>query len=436
MKNAAGRHFICVLLASYLISGLAEARPYVAFGELRGHIAPCGCDPATDLGGVRRIGAVIGDYQARASELLILSLGNNLPEKEDRVKHAAMMMFEKELGSHAILFNTLDERFYLQTTKIAKASSSGSLPYVLSQKDRPKGVFFAIENKGHKIFGYRSREDKAPPLASWGEAIGKSRGKSFLLFSGSIKDLKAIKKARLFNTILLANSTPLGTEANHLEKNEPGRLLKEGVYMVPAFGTGVVRSVSLKRKKLPLFGEKQKAGLSFEKALPLVFLDRQYERGEKVKKTLSFYKKGAIALFEQKAQRRKKDLPKSPFAGAAACKGCHPSSYQIWMKTSHASAYGTLEKNKVDKDPECVSCHVLGYDKKGGFADKESSPQFAGVQCENCHGAAASHVKNPGVKPKKKAESSCILCHKMPHSSAFDYDKYWPKIEHGARKGI
>ena len=44
--------------------------------------------------------------------------------------------------------------------------------------------------------------------------------------------------------------------------------------------------------------------------------------------------------------------------------GCHSEAYQIWQKSRHAHAYETLEKVGKNFDAECVSCHVVGLDKK------------------------------------------------------------------------
>ncbi|MFN3075726.1 MAG: hypothetical protein ABT940_02370, partial [Alphaproteobacteria bacterium] len=32
---------------------------WLAFGDLRGYIEPCGCDPSTDLGGLRRLAVLL-----------------------------------------------------------------------------------------------------------------------------------------------------------------------------------------------------------------------------------------------------------------------------------------------------------------------------------------------------------------------------------------
>ena len=42
---------VFLLLSSFKVF----AFDWVAYGDIRGHIEPCGCDPQTDLGGVLRL---------------------------------------------------------------------------------------------------------------------------------------------------------------------------------------------------------------------------------------------------------------------------------------------------------------------------------------------------------------------------------------------
>ena len=51
------------------------------------------------------------------------------------------------------------------------------------------------------------------------------------------------------------------------------------------------------------------------------------------------------------------------FVGSAKCESCHEESYDVWKKSKHAHAYETLAKLDPPRnfDPECVSCHVVGW---------------------------------------------------------------------------
>ena len=66
--------FFMVLVAGQRLFAL----PVAAFGDLRGHVEPCGCDPRTDVGGVKRLATVISRYRASSPGLLVVDAGNSL----------------------------------------------------------------------------------------------------------------------------------------------------------------------------------------------------------------------------------------------------------------------------------------------------------------------------------------------------------------------
>ena len=124
----------------------------------------------------------------------------------------------------------------------------------------------------------------------------------------------------------------------------------------------------------------------------------------------------------------------SPYIGAEACKTCHAAQYKVWQASKHATAFEALEGVNKSFDPSCIQCHVVGFEKPGGFVDIAMSGHLTNVQCENCHGAGRQHAASKGKQkvpnadwPRKKI---CAQCHTHPHSPAFNVDSYWPKIAH------
>jgi len=149
------------------------------------------------------------------------------------------------------------------------------------------------------------------------------------------------------------------------------------------------------------------------------------------------------------------------FAGSAACQECHAEAYEVWENSGHAQALTTLEEARPrrDGDPECLSCHVVGWAPQrfepfeGGFAGMDKTPHLAHQGCENCHGPAAAHtaVERGDVRAteaerdrlraelvlsldtpegKEKAVNNCLECHDLDNSPQFDFDEYWPSVEH------
>jgi len=126
------------------------------------------------------------------------------------------------------------------------------------------------------------------------------------------------------------------------------------------------------------------------------------------------------------------DAAQKSFVGAEACRTCHTADYALWASSGHAHAMQTLVDKKADFNPECVSCHVVGFKKKGGFADNATTPAMANVQCEACHGPGAKHMADPSAPYGKAGKPACLPCHTHDNSPTFDFDTYWPRIRHGA----
>ncbi len=145
------------------------------------------------------------------------------------------------------------------------------------------------------------------------------------------------------------------------------------------------------------------------------------------------------------------------FVGSASCKECHEKQYSIWRGTGHAEATESLiHRTKPPRlhDPECVSCHVTGwnpqkyYPYETGFESLQATPHLAGNGCENCHGPAADHVaaeqdKQRPVLERKQLQATlrlsraqaleqvCMTCHDKDNSPDFDAERYWAKVDHG-----
>jgi hypothetical protein len=135
--------------------------------------------------------------------------------------------------------------------------------------------------------------------------------------------------------------------------------------------------------------------------------------------------------------------PGATFAGAAACKDCHPNTFDKWSKTKHQHAFEALEKDPKPNtafDAECVSCHTTGFEYISGWKSPKETPQLAGNQCENCHGPASRHIADPDNAELRKllhldaaqAEKGqlCYKCHDEDNSREFEFKKFYGKIVH------
>ncbi|MGD9632976.1 MAG: multiheme c-type cytochrome [Pirellulales bacterium] len=160
------------------------------------------------------------------------------------------------------------------------------------------------------------------------------------------------------------------------------------------------------------------------------------------------------------------------FAGSEACSGCHTSAFAVWEKTPHAHATKTLEQLNPPRhfDPECLSCHVTGWEPQkyfpfiSGYLGLKETPEMVANGCENCHGPAARHVAaengeievddkeleelraalrlkivpNEGNKDGQdfangKVVQMCMQCHDLDNSPEFDFQLYWPHVKHSGK---
>jgi hypothetical protein len=151
------------------------------------------------------------------------------------------------------------------------------------------------------------------------------------------------------------------------------------------------------------------------------------------------------------------------FTGSEQCGECHSIAHEIWEETPHARAVQTLvnppERYQVSRhhDPECLSCHVVGWDPQGyfpyesGYLSLKSDEGIHNVGCENCHGPGSQHVdaengdidateeqleayRQAMILKLDQAQDHCKRCHDLDNSPDFHvegaFEKYWEKVEH------
>ena len=143
------------------------------------------------------------------------------------------------------------------------------------------------------------------------------------------------------------------------------------------------------------------------------------------------------------------------YVGTEKCKACHEESYRVWKKSKHAEAWRSLEtisKPPRTYDPECICCHVVGWNPQemhpyvSGFSNElgKITTHLTNVGCESCHGPGEKHCQaemggNTQLQEELQAgvrvsldtsKKLCYTCHDLDNSPHFDFETYWPKIEH------
>lgn len=127
------------------------------------------------------------------------------------------------------------------------------------------------------------------------------------------------------------------------------------------------------------------------------------------------------------------DMDKEMFLGTETCMTCHPQEDEQWKTTRHARAWDTMVREKVDRDLECVPCHVTGFGKWNGFRRADVTPKLMNVQCEMCHGPGKEHydlitgggdrdrLPMHGLEPI--TPKTCTQCHRDEHDPEFNYNE-------------
>ena len=112
------------------------------------------------------------------------------------------------------------------------------------------------------------------------------------------------------------------------------------------------------------------------------------------------------------------------FVGSAQCSLCHVNTHARWSQTLHAGALETLEQMDQGTNANCLPCHTVGFGEQGGFLDRATTNDLAGVGCEACHGAARDHVENvedESLRPTVDISSAlCGSCHTGTHQPTYD----------------
>jgi len=162
---------------------------------------------------------------------------------------------------------------------------------------------------------------------------------------------------------------------------------------------------------------------------PAVSLGPQYPDSPTVRTILNRYQ------LEVAGEDLLSQVPRAPlqgnwYVGSAACATCHSKAYFTWGHSAHTHAYSELIRVGHSRDPDCVSCHVVGLNRVGGFTSFEKTPLLAEVGCETCHGPQGQHTVGKGPTPEHLDRAMCESCHNPDQSPHFNAVAYWAKIAH------
>ena len=155
----------------------------------------------------------------------------------------------------------------------------------------------------------------------------------------------------------------------------------------------------------------------------MIKLDPSFPDDLQVVGMISDYRKGLAknAVFIPGTAARNEE--KEHYTGPKVCADCHESRYRFWLTTDHSRAFDSLAPKDAGADPDCIPCHVTGYERRTGYWPKVPREDLRGVQCEACHGVGSLHVGSPDLYSlvHLPAAPQCLDCHTQNQDDDFDY---------------
>ncbi|MFK7740990.1 MAG: multiheme c-type cytochrome [Planctomycetota bacterium] len=420
-------------------------------GTMLGRLEPCGC-ASGQLGGLARRVQHIGEQ--RNYDLLIE--GGDLVEGHSeldtfKLLTAASILFQSDSPYDAVgvgpndLAMAFDEWTAFLTGAPVVATNLGSEDpswpgkSFLDKQIREHSVRIGslLLSKPAALAAEGARVTFTEPAAAWSQAFAETSPETrrIVLLHGNDAAIRAA-----IPTLDPKPDLAIGVDPGFLEPDGSATLVAE----VPLVFAGIRGRVLLDARlwrsenasrvaceRVPLTGSRTVPGGGGDPDVKDAILQHRRDVAEY----------GILANLADK-----KPTPNgAEYIGTASCAGCHPTAMKAWESSKHAHAWQTLVDAENDpkrygwpvtKYPDCVGCHVVGYEQKSGFRSFEETPLLASVGCERCHGPGSEHRSNPAANPMgiiggELASKMCTQCHDFEQSPDFLYLDRWKEIAHG-----
>jgi hypothetical protein len=448
-------------------------KPQVALvitGNQHGYLEPCGCTGlANQKGGLARRHSFLKQLAEKGWQVLPLDAGNQVrrigPQAELQFQMTANAL--KEMGYRAIGLGNEDLQLndilsIVATTDADKPGPFLSANIAVDERDfLPRHLI--IEQGGHKIGVVSVIGDDLRKKITRGDVLQESVDAGLkavlpkfdeakcdfriLLAFADEEEAQAIAKRHKAFDLVVASSGP--TEPTLKPESIAGtksQLVHTGVKGMHVVVVG-------------LFDD-PKQPLRYER----VPLDSRYPDSKAMRDLMAAYQDQLKQQGWEGLGLKPIKHAKGKFVGTKTCGTCHTQAMEVWEKSEHAHATDSLihpkERGDIARhfDPECVSCHVTGWDPQsfvpfeGGYVSVEKTPALMQNGCENCHGPGSEHVDAEGdpdgfkdvIESLRKsmrlplagkvAQQKCMECHDIDNSPDFHvpgaFEKYWKQVEH------
>lgn len=440
-------------------------------GQQIGYIEPCGCTGlANQKGGLARRHSLVKQLAERGWDVVPIDLGNQVR----RFGRQAELQFQtsaealKKIGYRAIALGADDLRL-----------SSGELA---------ASVLGSDENPSPFVSANAAVLDRSlTPIWHVLEAAGKRIGVTSVVGPSSLEKISSDEIARRSAEEGLGEVLPLLEQANcdlrillvqgTLEESRKlaaaypqfqivataGGLAEPPYQPEPVDGSeALFVEVGIKGMYVSVVGvfDDRQTPFRYQR----VPLDSRFADSPEMLDMLASYQEQLQTLgFEGLGLKPAPHPSGRKFVGSATCGECHTKAFAKFQETTHATALQTLvrpgERSEIARhfDPECLSCHVTGWNPQkyfpylSGYLGLKETPLLGGNGCENCHGPGSAHVaaengdgnptddvvqqlRNQMRLPLRAAEQKCLECHDTDNSPEFHkpgaFEKYWHEIAH------
>ncbi len=410
---------------------------FISGGE-RGYLKPCGCSEG-QVGGISRRDSLLTNIREQFSSVIPIANGNlifNMSRQSEikaDVGFFAMAdmgyiaynvgQYDLQLGTAHLTTLSEQNKLPLLSANLYNGTSQVFKPYILHTADLSEGkitiAVIGLISPKHVIFAQNLDLKIVDPKKVLKPLMPKLREVSEVivcLFNGTNAEAASLRSSfPMLDVIVLSNENTDITPSSSIA--------------FPFVNTDIkgkaIHCVNIHQDNTgkPIFKQAQRH-----------LLDEKIPDSQRMVQLLELYKEMLAAedLVESSLDKQQKAGPQ--FVGSASCKTCHSDVWKSWKETKHAHAYHTLEVAGHETDPECLTCHTVGFGTSSGFISVEKTPNHLDVGCENCHGAGSTHAQHPEQKGYGKiGEKLCVTCHTTENSPKFDIEAYFPKILHSTK---
>jgi len=440
-------------------------------GRQNGYLEPCGCTGLTkQKGGLARRQTLLRDLARRDWPVVAIDVGNQVRRfgRQAEIQFQISVGALSKMGFAASTFGPDDLR--LTIDELAATTAPGSEKdtafvsanvAILDREFTPRFRVATVAGRRIGIVGVLGDQARAaiqadeiltePAVqgvrAAWQGLSAEPCDHTVLLVQGTREETIAIAQAvPRFDIVATSGGGDEPTLVPERIPGTPSQLVQVGI---KGMYVGVLA-----------FFDGSEPGWRYQR----VPLDARFEDSREMLALLATYQ-------QQLEQQGLEGLGVRPlphpsgrrYVGSESCGDCHAKAMEVWKESDHGHATDSLvkpgERSDIARhfDPECLSCHVTGWNPQrftpyeSGYLGLAETPKMVGSGCENCHGPGSRHAaaESGDVSadaatlsrlraemrlPLAEAEKKCMECHDLDNSPDFHekgaFESFWTRIAH------